>query len=841
MIKHKRIILIILILLINTNLYSTEDYGLYFKSYNVPADKRTSLILNNNIPFKIENEITINFKVLFREKYFGNIMDIITNNNNNFHLIIGTSDNIKYPTLFIYKNKIDTIQYDLQTNKWINVSLSFNNKSNNIKIKYDKFIKDINTNISNVTDILPIFGSTKHADIPHMNIKDIEVINNYKIIRKWKLSSYKDNICLDELYKVPAIAQNPYWLINDYIQWKEIYSEYSDTPLNVAFNGINSQFYIKGNNNIKIIDGNSGKEVKRILLQENPSLDFPGHLIFDTITNRLYSYSITENRSVYFSLNDNKWNTNHKLTKEPKLYNHARAYNEKDSSLYIIGGYGFYQYNNNIYKLNLNNNKISFIDYKLSIPPRCSASACILGDDLYIFGGYGNALGRQEFDSYNYHDFYKIDLKTGKSKKIWSKNIPNKSSVMASSMYFESSDSSFYAACMYNGGILYKVSLKDSTYTEISKPIYNNSVYQDLDFELYYSNNFQKFFLVIDKISNDKKHDLKIYSINKPLIKEEDIIQQLPVRNNTNLNIIIIIGSFIIITIAIIFFMYKKKKSSNDEIYNNDSNVDIIKTQDSAINTTNFIIQFKRDKASISLLGTFNVKDKNGNDITNNFTPRIKRLLLIIILYTQKNNKGILTSNILDIIWPDKEETSAKNNLNVNLRKLRLLLEEVGNIEIRNDNGFLNITWDNNVFCDYCTAISYINEYKKQEKNDETYINKIIELLLFGPLLSNTKDEWLDDFKENYSSLSIDLLTNLLSSKKYDQETSLHIIDIIFLHDPLNEEALSAKLSILFSQGKKGLATNAYNRFCKEYKELLGEEYKKSISDLCDKYVNFQF
>ena len=60
------------------------------------------------------------------------------------------------------------------------------------------------------------------------------------------------------------------------------------------------------------------------------------------------------------------------------------------------------------------------------------------------------------------------------------------------------------------------------------------------------------------------------------------------------------------------------------------------------------------------------------------------------------------------------------------------------------------------------------------------------------------------------------------------------ITDIMFLHDPLNEEALAAKCSVMFLEGKKGIAKSVYDRFCKEYRESLGEDYKIPLSKLCE-------
>jgi len=233
---------------------------------------------------------------------------------------------------------------------------------------------------------------------------------------------------------------------------------------------------------------------------------------------------------------------------------------------------------------------------------------------------------------------------------------------------------------------------------------------------------------------------------------------------------------------------------------------------------------YDRSRSSISLLGCFNVRDKEGNDITANFTPRLKHLLILLILYTEKNPNGILTSKTTGILWPDKEETAARNNRNVNLRKLRVLLESIGDVEVVTENNFMHIKWGENVFCDYREVLARIQQFKEKE-NDEL-LNRILELLLYGPLLPNTILDWLDDFKETYSSHSIDLLKDLFEIEKQRNHPDmiLRLADIMFLHDPLNEEALAAKCAVFSAQGKKGIARNLYDRFCKEYRDSMGED-----------------
>lgn len=76
--------------------------------------------------------------------------------------------------------------------------------------------------------------------------------------------------------------------------------------------------------------------------------------------------------------------------------------------------------------------------------------------------------------------------------------------------------------------------MKSPVYTEVSKPINNRLDYQDCDFNLYYSPTHRKLFLVLDKILNNRTHDIKIYSINMPLVNEIDIRQSVDEMGSGN-------------------------------------------------------------------------------------------------------------------------------------------------------------------------------------------------------------------------------------------------------------------------------------------------------------------
>lgn len=67
--------------------------------------------------------------------------------------------------------------------------------------------------------------------------------------------------------------------------------------------------------------------------------------------------------------------------------------------------------------------------------------------------------------------------------------------------------------------------MNDSVWVEVSKPIHNDLVYQDCDFSFYSSLTHRKLYLVMDKILSDRTHDVAIYSINTPLLNDNEIMQ----------------------------------------------------------------------------------------------------------------------------------------------------------------------------------------------------------------------------------------------------------------------------------------------------------------------------
>lgn len=838
---------------------SLYDYGLSLKSHAVPGIERTTLYLDDNQPFSIKNDFIISFQMYVRanEHDFGTILHLHTNTNQFIRFSFVAGEERHFPALVLNEGIIN-INSPIEREKWLDVSLHLRLKDNVIEIDYDNKKISAMAPLQGVKSVTALFGQMKEylSDVAPIDLRNVTITQDGKQIREWKLWKHNDTVCYDEIEGAVARAIHPVWLIDNHIEWKLVHQAKIPGKLDVAFNAREALFYLVRSQSIDVLDENGTLQKEIAIRGGYPAVEFPNHLLYDTLSNKLVSYYPKKGITSRFSFDTERWSNEIRNTEEASNYNHARTFNPADSSFYFFGGYGFYQYRNDLYRMKYSTNQIEQVEYERPLYPRYSAAMAIVGDELYIFGGRGNKYGKQELSSHYYWGLCAINLKNKQSRIVWQKNQPQEEgTIMASTMYFEPSDSSFYAVSTNKGGVLWKISMKDSVYSEVSKPIYNESTYQDSDFSLYTSPSHGKLFLVLDKILSNHTHELAIYSINMPLVNEVNIRQSTAGESINNRWYLYAIGILLLLVLAgFVLYRFKyngknkkapaTKKGTEKTVattgkVQSQSDVPESKTipkkewmQESETIFTETVNYYDRSRASISLLGCFNVRDKDGNDITSNFTPRLKHLLILLILYTEKNAQGILASKTTEILWPEKEETAARNNRNVNLRKLRVLLESIGDMEVMIENNFLRIKWGTGVFCDYHTLITCTKQFE-QEKSEEL-LNRILEILLYGPLLPNTILDWLDDFKDDYSSYSIDLLKNLLDIEisRNHQDMIIRLADIMFLHDPLNEEALAAKCSVLVTQGKKGIARNLYDRFCKEYHDSMGETYKVPFADL---------
>lgn len=182
------------------------------------------------------------------------------------------------------------------------------------------------------------------------------------------------------------------------------------------------------------------------------------------------------------------------------------------------------------------------------------------------------------------------------------------------------------------------------------------------------------------------------------------------------------------------------------------------------------------------------------------------------------------------MLWPNKSENKARNNRNVNISKLRILLDDIGDIDISNENTYWKMKIGSTVFCDY----SFVKNILRDSINhtiEKEQVYKLISIVSSGVISPDLQTDWIEDYRLDIENLLIDDL-NRISRNIDDSHLLILIANTILKYGPLNEEAIALKCRSLFALGKKGKAKQSYNQFCKEYFEMLDAKYDKSFKSI---------
>ncbi len=252
------------------------------------------------------------------------------------------------------------------------------------------------------------------------------------------------------------------------------------------------------------------------------------------------------------------------------------------------------------------------------------------------------------------------------------------------------------------------------------------------------------------------------------------------------------------------------------------------------IRSINRAIIKKPESNFIQLFGDFKVIDKEGNEITSLFTPKLKQLFLIILLHSQRNKSGISTRELTEILWQGHSSQSAKNSRGVTIRKLRLIIEALDTVQINFNVDSWSMAFSGSVYCDYVECLKLL----KREKIHNTDFNlNFYHIIQEGELFKGEAYDWLDDFKGFVGNNIVDILQKFVQELdiENDNELILKLTDRILITDPVNDQALASKLKCLITQNNYNLARFTFDRFSILYEEMYGEKFSGKFDDLTTK------
>jgi len=857
--KYSAHLIFVSIFLICSLEVSAQTYGLEFNGINESLDNRTELNLTPEgyLKFKNDFEISFDYKTtcISPDSYiglFGYIVRIVNKDNKNVDLLSSIAAGLEPPKLNLVignKDSIVTANYSKSSiDKWIRLKVKFNlSKDQVIFYTPERFYVQENVGFKKKDEFKIIFGANdykqfKTSDVPTMSIRDIKISEQGKLKYHWVLDEKKQHIATDRLLGHKAIAKNPVWLSLNHQKWQSNFETDSNGYLMITADTEKAEIFIVGSDELEIYSVGDNIS-KKVPYKNKPSfLKYNFKPIYNKKDHKIYCYLVGDGPPHVLDIETGVWERKkNRLTDEITSNNlyFNRYYNESDNSIYMFGGYGQHKYNNEISKIDINNNTLKTLRTNDTIfHPKYLSGLGVLNDTLYILGGYGSKSGNQLINPQSYYDLIGYSIKDSTLFKKFEISPIVDDMCIANSMWVDEDTRDYYALSyeksVFNGGLQM---IKGNLETSHVDVVGNKFPYQFLDVKssagLLYMKQQKKLFAFSTYTTDSNTTQAKIYSINYPPDKYIEEIGE--VEESKDFTIVIV--TFSCAVLFVIGFMYFRKKKKEAKEVSKKRNWWLKKTiSNNNVSIAHTVEEEKLvvEKINYKLIffGGFQVINNKTIDITNQFTPLIKELFLLLWLHTYKNDKGISPEKITEILWYDKSEKSAQNNRSVNLAKLRILLTDLGDLNLSKKTGYWKCVFDESeIRNDY---VDFINLTSSKAILTKQKINQLIEITEKGPFLRNVQYEWLDEFKASVSDITIDTLTYFAQKCDVNKEADfiIHLADSIFIFDVTNEDAMILKCMSLYVLGKHSHAKATYKKFSKEYLELYGQSYEQAFVDI---------
>ena len=839
------------LLLFSGGLYS-QSYGLQFSSHEAIPEKRTSLNLTPEEPLCLKENTQISFELKFvpgLNAYFGYVIRLITTDNQNIDLVsIDKTGNFNFVIgeSFSYAFKID--------------SSSLFGKWNHCEIRLDKIKREVSfflnnrlvtkgkLNFTNATCWKVFFGANnleryKTIDVPPMQLKDVNITENKKKKYSFQLSETSGNRALDIVEKKVAEIKNPVWIAPRHLYWHQLQTIETTATPSVAFDKENEILYIISVDTLYRYSFKTNQLSGSKLLESRQVLPAGNQSIYDDNFNRLHNYFIDEKTVSTYDAAEKAWSLN--FSAKPKLTEFWQAnkfITPFDSALYIIGGYGQLKYKNLVQRFSFRDNTWEVLQTKgdFFMPRYLSALGInAAADTAYIIGGYGSKTGHQTVNpTYNF-ELMAYSVAGRSFKHIYNLKQPEKEFCFANSLIINSKENQFYGLIFPSDRFNSHLQLIRGSLTSPEYEFLGDSIpysFHDIESfaDLFYCPSSEKLVAVTLLSAINKPTSVKIFTIDFP---PNRLIVTQPV--NASDKSMVYLFSILFASILLIILIYalrNRRKQALQPV--SDMQFPVVPSQPASQSlaaedslSRHALYENANTSSSIFLFGHFEVIDKEGNDITRQFTPLLKEIFLLILINTFKDGKGISSDKLYETIWVDKPIKDARNNFSVNIVKLKSILEKAGVTNISKETGKWRFEiLNNSITLDYQQFLKLADE--KPFPVGKNYINELLTILNKGAFLREAQYSWLDDTKANVSDFVITAILSYASKASLQSEPDfiLKLANCIFLFDQMNEEALELKCRALIILGRHGSAKETYMNFTKEYTKNYGQDFEKSYA-----------
>ena len=809
--------------------------GLGFHGMDYRIDERTSYDVFGSRPETFENDLTIEFE-LYTEPisefgYFFRLKD-----ESRGLRIWNLSYDSRGDSIVVRLNEEGrqslikaTIPHDrLKHLHWHEVKLEFDLKRDSVKMSIagQKFEASF-PGLPDKVKASVIFGRSDHIiDVPSFAIRDLR-IGNADSRFEFPLNSSEGNTVCDTRFKVEGRVENPEWLINNAMQWKECGSFSYDEIAGAGYNPVRKEFYYFTDDEMTVLHLMNDNTERFRFSQPCPVVMKLGNNTISTDGQQIFCYELYDDQvpegspsAASFDLDSREWTILSTDRMDMPMHHHSGFVNPATGKSVIFGGFGNMLYNGSFYEFDLAPGRWNEIwqDHGgEAIYPRYFTSSGTDGQYIYIYGGMGNECGEQVVGRRYFYDLHRIDPQTGVCEKLWTLDWDESDKVPVRNLIVDGDR--VYTLCYpeYIGEselYLYSFSITDGTKEKLctSIPIISDKMRTNAN--IYLDRDLGLFFATVQEFEDDIKSTLKIYSLSYPPVIRAGNLSDGQKHMHVFLSRygwISGLGAILAIALAayLILYLRKRRKEADGQT-------------SGVMNRRGFKSASTPDR--ICLFGDFTVIGHDGQDITPLFT---NQQILILCLLIKRREAGVSTKHLSSVFWPDKEEEKVKNSRGVAINNLRKSLSHLNGATINYNEGRYYLELGGECSCDLFELMDGL-------KNSNAEKDSILGVVSRGKFLKSVHEDIFDEFKENIDNIILPILQEEIEArfKAREYEAVYELWEMITRIDPVDEGALRTVIRALKRQKRIEEALIAYSTFCTEYKKANDADFGTAFKNL---------
>nr|WP_295921255.1 galactose oxidase [uncultured Dyadobacter sp.] len=833
-----------------------QSYGVGFESFEVVQDKRTGLDLSPEGPICMEGDFELSFELSFlrnKKTYFGYIVRVLADDQQNIDLIYDNSSVGQNHFKLIIGEQFAPVAFDFHGDdlfsKWNRIILRFQKKKQQITVVYGdrSFSQPVKYASKGCYKIL--FGANEYkefrtTDVPPMKIRHVALREDQRVLYSWPLNETDGVKATEEVRGKAALATNPVWIKKLHYEWKLLETITLKGYVRVGFDEKNSHVFVVGQDSLVRFSLAGNRRVAMPYQSGTQPVYVDNQVLFDSRTDRLYNVFLNERQVSAFDTVTRSWDKSDIVPQAKTYYLHANKFlSPADSSIYVVGGYGHLAYKSEVQRYHLPTGTWQQLDIRDSVfTPRYLAALGTTRQGAYVMGGYGSSTGQQMLNPRNWYDLLYFDRQKRTFKKVFEFQAPKEDFVFANSMIVNEQDSSYYALIFpknkFNSQLqLIRGSLNRPEFKHVGSKV----PYQFVDIEsfadLFYDKANGRFVAVTLFRDANQQTKVSIYSLYAPPL--EIVAPQTAATSGSGSRALWIAGILLVVS-ATGYALYRYFSAAKRITPLHAPSVHPV-TEDAFVQgeqapESEAEMQVENEKSApykscVLLFGNLQLYDEEGNEITKQFSPLVKELFLVILLYSIRWD-GISSEKLKELLWFDKPSESARNNRSVNIAKLKAILDKMKYCQVSKETGYWRIKIDyERIQVDYTHYLSLIGNRKLLDKQS---IVELAGITKRGNFLSNVEYEWLDTFKSEISNEIVDAYLRYAASVKIpdDAEFLVKLANYVFYFDPVNEEAMILKCKALAHLGKHSMAKSTFENFAREYNRIYGEDFRKDMPEV---------